>query len=69
MHPLPIGKTDDAFDSGRVFTIPPSAHHARCPLPVGFAAMGDARDSDAAPCVVDYIKDSIVPNRDAPPAL
>jgi hypothetical protein len=25
MHPLPIGKTDDAFDSGRVLTISPDA--------------------------------------------
>ena len=25
MHPLPIGKTDDPFDSGRILTIPPDA--------------------------------------------
>jgi ABC-type phosphate/phosphonate transport system ATPase subunit len=25
MYPLPIGKTDDPFDSGRVLTIPPAA--------------------------------------------
>jgi len=25
MHPLPIGKTDDPFDSDRVLTIPPDA--------------------------------------------
>src|SRR5271169_1919927 len=25
MQPLPIGKTDDAYDSGRILTIPPAA--------------------------------------------